>query len=60
MTFNTTGIDKSTLLNATGAGRIEGMAFDRDDKLVVVGWSDFPTSRDWVIRCYNTDGTPDT
>ena len=60
VTFNTTGIDKSTPPNATGAGRIEGMAFDRDDKLVVVGWSDFPTSRDWVIRRYNTDGTPDT
>ena len=57
--FSGDGIDKS---NPTGVtvSRIEGMTFDRDDKLIVVGWSNNPAPRDWMIRRYNTDGTPDT
>ncbi len=51
------GIDKGN--PGSTVNRIEGMVFDRDDKLVVVGWSNNPSTRDWIIRRFNVNGTPD-
>ena len=57
--FSGDGLDLSTT-NGFTVTRIEGMTFDRDDRLIVVGWSNSPSTRDWMIKRYNTDGTPDT
>lgn len=60
LSFNTTGIDKSNPPSSSGGGRIEGMTFDRNNKLIVVGWTNFTGgTRDWIIRRYNVNGTPD-
>ncbi|MBL8299593.1 MAG: Ig-like domain repeat protein [Rhodanobacteraceae bacterium] len=44
----------------SNVGRIEGMTFDRNGRLVAVGWGDFPSGRDWVIRRWNSDGSGDS
>ena len=56
--WNTDGVDLATPPGYS-VGRIEGMAFDRDDNLIVVGWSNSTNLRDWAIRRYKPDGTPD-
>jgi uncharacterized delta-60 repeat protein len=63
-TFNSTGIVKdnapASVNGGATAGRIEGITFDRNNKPIAVGWGDFPSGRDWIIRRWNTDGTPDS
>ncbi len=65
-TFSSDGIvldnAPASVNGGSNVGRIEGMTFDRNDKLIAVGWGDFQPglTREWVIRRWNTDGTPDT
>jgi uncharacterized delta-60 repeat protein len=64
-TFGTGGVDQANVPNSgalapgSNVGRIEGMTFDRSDKLIVVGWARFGGDADWMIRRYNNDGTGD-
>lgn len=52
----------ASVSGGSNVGRIQSMIFDRNDRPIAVGWGDFQPGlvRQFVIRRWNTDGTPDT